>query len=144
MDKIFFWMNTPDTLIAETDWSKFLTEMAAVTITAVLFFTALTVFLYWRSARARKIHSPEDVFSAYTPLNWIALAVPAGILVTGICVMEYLEPARHVIDIFGEALQMGGITAVLTAAVAYLFIAFVPGITPVKFVYRAAPFRAGK
>jgi hypothetical protein len=144
MDKIFLWMNAPDTSISETDWAKFLSEMAAVTIVAIIFFVALTVFLYWRSARARKIYSPGDVFKPYTPMRWIALAMPAGAIVSGICVVQYLEPARHVIDILSDALQIGGIIAGVTAGMAYLFIAFMPGITPAKFVYRAAPFRAGK
>jgi hypothetical protein len=53
--------------------------------------------------------------------------------------------ARHrMIDIFNEALQMGGIATVFTAILSYAFIAFMPGITPAKFMYRAAPFRAGK
>jgi hypothetical protein len=144
MDKIFFWMNAPDSLIAETDWSKFLSEMVAVTMVAIMFFVTLSVFLYWRSARAQKIYSPEDVFRSYTPMRWITLAVPAGVIVSGICIVQYLEPTRHAIDIFSEAMQMGGLTTVFTAVVAYLFIAFMPGITPAKFVYRAAPFRAGK
>lgn len=144
MNKIFFWMDAPDTLIAETDWSKFLSVMAAVTVAAILVFTLLSVFLYWWSARGRKIYTPGDVFRAYTPLRWITLAAPAGVIVSAICVMQYVEPTRHAIDILSDALEMGGLTTAFTAGLGYLFIAYMPGITPAKFIYRAAPFRAGK
>jgi hypothetical protein len=96
------------------------------------------------SAHAKKISSPSDVFGSYKPLRWVALAVPAGGTVFALCLWDYLEPSRRALDILGQALQMGFITALLAAGLSYVFIAFVPGITPVKFMYRPAPFRSGK
>lgn len=137
MGKIYFWMTIPDRQIPETVWAEFLNGMAAWTIAAIATGIALTVLLYAVSARQKKIYFPGDVFSSYTPLWWIALAVPVSCAVCWVCLWQYPIVLNTEVGEFGTALQMAVTAAVITAFLSYLVIVFVPGITPAKFMHRA-------
>src|ERR1039458_3878094 len=59
-------------------WLQFLDELALYTL---IFFGACLVaslYFYRRAAIAKKIRTPGDVFSAYTPMAWLLGTFVAG------------------------------------------------------------------
>jgi hypothetical protein len=135
---MFFWMqNPPDTVnILGERWSEYLDTMASACLFVVIVFVVLTLLLYSSSAARKKIRLPADVFAPYTPIYWLCLSIPAGILMAVICVWTFA-------DMLGD--KAGGIahtaaTLALWAFVWTLLLSYlgilIPGITPPKFRYR--------
>ncbi|MEK7752161.1 MAG: hypothetical protein AAB654_09620 [Acidobacteriota bacterium] len=137
MNRIFFWMHDPpDGNILGEDWEQYLNSMAASYILVVLLAVLATVLIYRAAAARKKIHAPPDVFAPYTPIYWLCLSVPAGIVMAMICIWTYGEK-------FGD--QAGGLTYTATTLALWTFLGclllgylgiLIPGITPPKFRYR--------
>ena len=138
MGRMFFWMReAPDqTHIVTQTWNAFLDSMAGTSVGLIVVVTFLIVMLYTGSARRRRVHVPNDLFAAYTPMYWLLLAVLAAITAGCVCAWQYhdLLPAESTGQL-DTSLYIGIWTGLWTFVLGYLAI-LTPGITPAKFRYR--------
>jgi ABC-type Fe3+ transport system permease subunit len=133
MGSLLFWMNKPDPKIADLAWNGFLDTMAAVTLAALLAAVIAIVWLYAVSARRRRVFFPGDLFTAYTPLWWLLLAVPAGLLAGGFCFSQYEDMLKFTEGRMGLVAQFTMLVIVLSATISYFLIVAVGPLTPAKF-----------
>ena len=138
MGKMFFWMTeAPDqaNIVAQT-WSGFLDSMAVLSLGIVAGFTLLIVLGYVGSVKGRKVRTPNDLFSAYTPMYWLLLALLGGIAAACVCAWRYhdLLPPESAGQ-FSTSAYVGLWTAAWAFLLGYLIV-LIPGITPPKFRYR--------
>ena len=138
MGKVFFWMTeSPDPCqIVTQTWNAFLDSMAAASVGVIVVITLLIVILYAGSAKRRRIHTPDDLFAAYTPMYWLLLAVVAAVVAGCTCAWQYhdLLPPESGGQI-STSISIGVWTGLWTFVLGYLAI-LIPGITPAKFRYR--------
>jgi hypothetical protein len=123
-------------------WLQFLDELALYTL---IFFGACLVaslYFYRRAAIAKKIRTPGDVFSAYTPMAWLLGTFVAGVAVLVFFAFRYhAEFSESTVSWAGSGANAGAWTALWTFFVAY-FLTWT-GITPPKFRYRPRGFLYG-
>ena len=140
MGRILIWLDKPDSGIPDTSWDGFLDSMAAVAVWAVIVTVVLTVIFYTAAARRRKIYFPGDLFATYSPMYWIFLALPSAILSGAVCFWQYEGALNSTQGRLGVVLQIVFLIGIASALLSYLLIVVVPGFTPAKFRYRAAPY----
>jgi hypothetical protein len=126
--------------IPDTSWAAFLDGIAAFTVLIVLGFTLLTLLAYALWARKKKIHFIYDLFAPYTPLAWIFLCIPAGLVAGGYCFWQYYQVLSVNEGGLLIAAKIAALAIFITGLASYVLILCIPGLTPRKFRYRAAPF----
>lgn len=137
------------------DWKDFLDDFV-VTFCIVLVVTVLVIVVFYTiAARRRKIRFPADTFSSYGPMWWLLLSL-GGALAAALLFNHYVTQPGYIspdaLPVMGSdtfnsrvryAFLLGGYTALLCAAISWAF-TLIPGITPLKFIYRPAPFFHGR
>jgi hypothetical protein len=126
----------PDRAIDLLEWRAFMTDVVSTTVILLVLIVISLTCLYWRSARRGHIHSPDDVFKHYKPMNWQFLAWVPGV---GIAIFYWHEFTRRFADApqswIGGAMGMLILTTLLTWVLLRLLM-WMPKVTPAKFRYR--------
>jgi hypothetical protein len=138
MGSMLSWMGKPNVLIPDDVWDGFLNNVAPLFYAIVLATILLTLAIYHFSAKRRRVSSVNDVFATFTPMFWILLAIPGGILACVLCIVNY--PVEFALGGRSFCLEMLFLGCLLIALVSYLLIVFVPALTPAKFRYRPAAY----
>jgi vacuolar-type H+-ATPase subunit I/STV1 len=126
-------------------WRTLLDSMAGWLVLSVVVGVALTVGCYAGGARAKRIKRPHDVFSSYTPMAWLVLAVlPAATLFAAYAYYFELSFPGAKVSWVGGATSIAAVGGLATLVVSYVA-TWLPLVTPRKFKYRPrAPFVAGR
>jgi multisubunit Na+/H+ antiporter MnhB subunit len=141
---VYFWMlQQPDPEhIGLKDWLQFLDELALATIVCFGVFLLMSLLLYRNAAVRKKIRTPSDVFSSYTPLGWLLLTFLAGVALLAFFAYRYDRLfSESTVSWAGSGARAAMWTALWTFIVAY-FLTWT-GITPAKFRYRPRGFLYG-
>jgi hypothetical protein len=137
----FFWLaNRPPGDVPMSDWWVYLDDISRLGLSFTIICVAVGVFLYWHSARQKKINRPEHVFLPYTPVR----SLWAFVFFSGF--WEALYSWSTFRERFGAAtpggvetavwagVEIGALTLIASYCVALL-------ATPRKFKYRLRRFR---
>lgn len=125
----------PDSAMDASRWLGFRQEIIGWLLVSVLVTVTAIVGIYYWASRKLTIRVPPDPFRPYTPMRWLWLSVFPGVLITVLYLSRFgfLFPGARVPAV-GAALMAGITTALVTYVVAQVAI-WMPGITPLKFLY---------
>jgi len=125
----------PDPAMGIDLWLNFRQEVIGWLLISVLMTVAAIVGIYYRASRKLTVRMPPDPFRPYTPMRWLWLSVVPGFIITVVYVVRYagLFPLARVPAV-GAAVIAGITTALVTYVIAQVAI-WMPGITPLKFLY---------
>jgi hypothetical protein len=137
MGILFFWQwSPPDPEIPLLIWRAFLDTMAGWLIIWIDTGIVLTTTFYAVHARLKRIRVPNDVFAAYTPLNWLGLSLVPATLLFWFYRTEFLRSFPNArVSWIGGAVALAIVGGVLTVIVSY-FLTWLPIVTPRKYHYR--------
>ena len=136
MGRFFFWMvDPPSPQILAESWANYLDLVAAVSISLILITVVFTTWMYWISARHRRVHEPSDLFAPYTPMRWLLLALVPLAVCAGVAAWKYQDMLNSGEGEASIAMQVALWSGLLTFLLAYAAM-LLPHITPAKFRYR--------
>lgn len=125
----------PDPAMGIDLWLGFRQEIIGWLLVSVLVTVVAIVAGYYWASRKLTIRVPLDPFRPYTPMRWLLLSVLPGVVITIVYVIRYasLFPLARVPAV-GAAVMAGITTALITYVIAQVAI-WMPGVTPLKFLY---------
>lgn len=125
----------PDPAMGIDLWLGFRQEIIGWLLISVLVTVAAIVGIYSWTSRKLTVRKETDPFLPYTPMRWLLLSVVPGVVITVVYVIRYasLFPQARVPAV-GAAVMAGITTALVTYVIAQVAI-WMPGITPLKFLY---------
>lgn len=125
----------PDPAMGVTLWVGFRQEIIGWLLASVLVTAAVVIGLYAWSSRKLTIRVPSDPFRPFTPLRWLWLAFVPGVLLTIVYILRYsrIFPLARISAVGGAV--TAGLTAVLFTYLISQIAIWMPGITPLKFLY---------
>lgn len=137
---VLFWLaEQPDpdgARMAYSAWTAFVDSIAGWLLTAVAITVATILVAYIVHARRRRVHTPNDLFTSFTPMKWLFLSVVPALIVG--YRFDTLFTTTFPLTVFSptlSALEVGVWTGFLTFVLGHLCI-LLPGVTPSRYRYR--------
>jgi len=135
MGIVFAWFSAPESVDVEA-WNRFLDSYAPVFVILVALTIALTVTQYRHQALKLRIHSVEDVFRPYTPMNALWLGLVGAVLSAVVAGVMYWNMLQTMDSMLGFTLTMLLLTVFICEIISYPVVVKVTKLTPPQYCYR--------
>jgi len=133
----------PSVEIESIHWEAFLVNLFWIWVVAIIIGICLALYFYREAVAAFKVRSSDDVFRPFTPINSLAWALSA-LVIMALCSIGYYYFRFRAFggSFFGTGVMLGCISALIAFLCAYIAISQFGVYTPKHLRYRAMKLQA--